>query len=198
MKRLARPSMRLMRWVGAAVLCLMAGLTAFGVRPDLTASLSDPLYALQALVTLSAMVLAAAGALILTVPGHARSASARWLPIAALAVWLLSLALDFAVHSAAGQPALWDPGHGARCVREIAALGLLPGVILFFMAARGAPLRGGWTGWLVAIALASLGALGTQLSCTSDAPAHVFVWHFLPVVLAGGLGVALGRWLLRW
>jgi hypothetical protein len=193
-RRLPPPARRFPRWAAAAALCLAAGVALHGTRPDLAFVALDPAFLFPALAALAAASLAAAAALVISVPGHPSSRAAGALAAGAVAVWLLGLASGVAFGTG---PARWDPGPGAGCVLDLATMGLIPGAILFVMAFRAAPLRRAWVGWLLAVALASSGSLATALTCRNDSPAHVLVWHFLPVLAAGALGAAAGRWVLR-
>jgi hypothetical protein len=108
-----------------------------------------------------------------------------------------------------GAPILrWTGSHGYRYFRKlvpgpgsrlhILVLGAIPRAFLFFLVRRAAPIALGWSGLLVMLTLASIGALGLQFTCTNDDPLHLFAWHFLPVLLIAVSGIVLGRRLLRW
>ena len=89
--------------------------------------------------------------------------------------------------------------NGVRCAVRTVALALLPGLAMLWAVRRGAPLAprraaalAGGTGLLSAYLL-------MRLLCSVDQPAHLFVWHVLPIVAGVVLAAAAGGWWLsRW
>lgn len=193
---LATPAVRLARWVGAAALCLTAGVGWLRVRHDLADVWTTPGFLLQAALLLSAAVLSAGGAFVLSVPGAERRGLTRGLPLLAAAMWGLWLAAGWGL-APAGAAAEW-PRPAPMCAVEVIALGLAPGVLLFVLVRQAAPLRLTWTGVLAALATGALGALGSQFVCADDSPAHLLLWHFLPMAVLATAGIVLGRVILRW
>ena len=193
-KPLPSPRTRYLRWLGAALLCLGAGMAVLGLRPDLAERLTSWAFVLQAVLTFGLGLLSAAAAFVLSVPSTRDSRWLRRLPLAVLGLWLIllvTLAIRFPAEAGIA-------GWGFPCVRDIVILGLLPGAFLFFMIARAAPLMVRWTGMLVAMSAAGLGAFASHMLCANDAFLHVIAWHLLPVSVIGIAGVGLGRLLRRW
>jgi hypothetical protein len=89
------------------------------------------------------------------------------------------------------------PGLGMLCAGEVFVFGVIPGVFLLMIVRQGATLRRTGSSFFAFTAAAALGALGTQFSCHKNDAAHLFVWHFLPIVLIGVLGVALARKIIK-
>lgn len=182
---------RLLRWLGAAVLCQAAGIAILGLRADAGAALLKADVILQSAGLILVSILSAFGAFSLSVPGEEKGPLLRKVPLLAVGAWMvLLLAL---VVQGKGIAA----GMGLFCVRDILLLAVPPGVLLFIMVRAAYPLKLGWSGALAALSVAALGALGTQWICRNDSPMHVLLWHFLPVVFLGLVGVVLGRRLLR-
>jgi hypothetical protein len=161
------------------------------VRPDVGLAVRDPTFLALAIVTLALGACSALSAFVLSVPDRAR----LWLdavPVALLALWLAVLAHAF--YRADGAHA----GFGVACVGRILALAALPSASLYVMLRRAAPLDGRRVGALATLGAVALGALGTQFVCRDGDPLHILIWHYVPVVIAGGAGVVAGRLLLGW
>lgn len=188
-KRLDSPASRFFRWLLVSVFFVVAATLLFGLRPDLGLASMRIGFALQALSASGLAVLSALSAFILSVPDRKRP----WLamvPVITLVLWLATIANGFLlVENVRG-------GIGLSCVRDIVLFALLPGLLLFRMLRRAAPLEPGRVGVLAALGVAALGAAGIQFICMNDDPLHTLLWHWLPVSLAGAAGLAIGRMIL--
>lgn len=190
-KRVGPPIARFCRWAAVASLCVAVGVAVFGFRADLESVSRSPIFLLQAALTLALGALSALSAFILSVPDKAKP----WLnvvPLATLGLWAVVLLAMLVLGDGA------KAGFGVTCVRDILVLGLPPGALLYFMLRRAAPLKVGMVGVLAALGVAALGALGTQFICRNDDPLHILVWHYVPVLILGVIGIWLGRLLFRW
>lgn len=193
---LASPGRRFFSWALAATLIAAIGLVVIGPRADIRASLQSPTFLLLVIVTFFTAVLSGIASFALSVPGAERSASQHWLPIGAGVMWgglLIGALLD---EGAPMSRLTAFPFHAA-CAIEIAGLAILPGLLLFFMVRRAAPLRLGWSATLAALASIALAATATQVICPIDDPAHHLVAHFGPAVLMVALGGAFAARRLR-
>jgi hypothetical protein len=196
-RRLACWSRRTALWTALALVSVATVVLVLGARRDLLEVLTSPGFAVEELLLLTTAVTAAAGALIVAVPGAERSALVRWLPVmagvAALAWAGAVLAVAAATDGATGRfvPA-W------HCVGRTVAAGLVPGIALLIMVRSAAPLRAAWAGLLALLATSAIGVLATNMICFNDRPLHVLIWHVLPMSVIAALGAALGVWLLRW
>ncbi len=85
-----------------------------------------------------------------------------------------------------------------HCVYKTTSVATVPGVVLFLMVRRAAPMRAAWAGLLAILATAAVGVLGANIICPNDRPWHMLLWHVVPLMLFAALGAALGAWLLRW
>jgi hypothetical protein len=188
-KPVDRPSSSVAVWTAAALVWISASVAAVGLRTDLAAVSRAPAFAWDlggplALGIASSMAAFAAG-----VPGpHGR----RWALIAAgaLGTWLLVVAGGTLAH----------PGHvgtGVKCLRNLVVFSVPPGLLLHLMLRRAAPLDCGTAGMLAAIATSALAHVGTRFVCHNDGALHVLVWHCSFVLALGGVGMLVGRALLR-
>ena len=143
------------------------------------------------LVLPSALALASLmAAFAASIPGaHGR----RWALIAAgaLLAWLL------VVVAAALEGDHGHVGTGVGCLRNLAVFSLPPGLLLYLMLGRAAPLDRGTVGTLASMGTSALAHVGTRFVCHNDGALHVLVWHFSFVLLLSGIGILLGRALFR-
>ncbi len=163
----------------------------------LAAASSTARWLVELVVTAGVGLGAAGAALTLAVPGRERGAATRWLPVAALALWtgILLQALF-----AAGGP--WaqltaEPAYLA-CLFKSVLVGAVPAIAMLAMVRQAAPIRLGWTAGLGALAAFGIGAAAAQVLCPIDRPAHLILWHLLPVVGLSGLAALGARRLLGW
>ena len=188
---LAPPAVRCARWAGAMVLLTAVGVLLLGPRADLARALVQPAYGARLVTTLLTAALASFGAFTLSVPNAHRSPLTQILPYAAFASWILLLtALLFSGGEPIGRllafPVNWPCGY------KIFGFSLIPGVVLFMLIGRAAPLQIIQNAATAALAATTLGAVATQLICPVDDPAHQLVGHVLPVVVLAVIGLAVG------
>lgn len=194
---LPAPSVRLARWTAATVPLMALAVIVIGPRADILAVLREPTFLGIALATFATALLAAAGALVLSVPGAERSVLQRVAPLVIGGLWAVALVVLLTAGGDAVRRLLQWPFHWA-CLIEIAALGVIPGWALFGMMRRAAPLDRAWSGALATLAAVSIAAVATQLLCPVDDPAHQLVGHVLPVAVLSMLGAFAGRRYLNW
>ena len=194
---LPRPSVRLMRWVAAMMPLTALAAIVIGLRADVVTVMFQPAFLAIAAVTLGTALLAAASALILSVPGVERSILQRVIPLVSGGLWVVALSVILTTGGEALERLLRFPFHWA-CVIQIAALSVVPGLVLFAMVRRAAPLRRAWSGALATLAGVGIGAAATQFICPLDDPAHQLVGHVLPVAVLSVLGACVGHRSLNW
>ena len=158
------PSLRLARWISAAVPLTALGVIVIGPRVDLMTAIYEPTFAGLAVTTLGTALLSAAGAFVLSVPGAERSPLQRVVPLVIGGVWALVLIVLLATGGDPVQRVLALPFHWA-CLIEITGLSVVPGWALFAMLRRAAPLRRAWSAALATLAAVALSALATQFIC---------------------------------
>jgi hypothetical protein len=194
-RRLWPPAVRLVLWLGLAA--AIAGLAAHaGVRPDVSARLHEPLFALELVVCGLAAALAAALALRAAVPGCGprRAAAAATLGAAAVA-----LALAVRAPALGGVSLAEFVAIGADCSRRTVLLASLPWAALLVAVRRGAPLTAAAAGALTGAAAFLMAFAVMRLACPMDEALHLFVWHVGPLVAGAGLSALVGLvWLRRW
>jgi hypothetical protein len=190
-RRIHAPFVAFLRWLLVAGFCLGVGIALFGPRADFEEVFRKNGFTLQIVSGIGLALMSALSAFVLSVPDRPKGWVSA-LPVFTLSLWLLSISINFYYVD-------FSPVElGFACVRDVAVLSILPSVFLFIMLKASAPLQKGRVGFLAMLSTAALGAVGTQFICHNDDPAHVLLWHFLPVLLIGSLGFWLGRRFLIW
>jgi len=197
-RRLPSTPRRFLTWLAVAAVCMVPAVFWIGLRPDSAQIAAQPAFLLRSTFLLLLAGLASGAVLIASIPGAERSATARRGVVLALVGWLGMLAAAAFLGWIQGRPDALQAGPGLGCSRDVLLLGLLPGIALFLMVGRAAPVRPGLCGALALLAAFALGALATDLVCAADMPLHLLLWHYSPVLAAGLLGVVLGKKLLKW
>ena len=192
--RVRSPALRLAGWALFSTAVIVTGLSIYGVRPDLASVMRDNAFLLQSLVIVVFTLLSAYGAFVLSVPGSEEIRTLRVLPVLAGFV-LLGLALYSDLPNVKpGYDVIW----GGQCSIVIVGVGAVPGLLLFWIASRSAPLRVGWVGALAAMGSAGAICAGMQFICHDKPPLHFLIWHLLPVAISGFVGIRLGHRAFRW
>jgi hypothetical protein len=185
-RRLDRPQVRFIWWILVSAFYFATATIFSGLRPDFNRALGRTGFLMQLAAILALTTLSALSSFMKSVPDQDRPGM-KWIPIAALFSWLFTISPGFLtvgnVHM----------GIGFSCVRDIFLLALAPGIALFWMLKKAAPLEPGYAGALAVLTVASFGAGSVQCICANDDPLHVFLWHWLPVAIVATLGFAIGR-----
>ncbi len=176
-----RPSMHALGWGAAALLSVAAGTLLFGPRRDLWTIVASPVWLGLAGCLVAAAVGTSIAALRLSVPGAdrrvLRSAAVMFLPF-----WMAMLLSMHATRGGGGADLMREPLH-VSCTQTIAAVAIVPAVLLALMLHRGFVLRAGRAAALAGIAAASTGALAVTLTCPINRPSHLIVAHALPTAV---------------
>src|SRR5689334_748773 len=110
---LPSPSARLVRWAVAMIPLMLLAVFAIGPRRDVSVAMSDAGFMGLAAITIITALLAAASALVLSVPGAERSPWQRALPLLSGGAWVVALAYSLAMEGAAIDRLLRWPIHVA-------------------------------------------------------------------------------------
>jgi hypothetical protein len=193
-------------WLSRATwLCALTALAAtallvlflFGARPDLASAW--PTRPVLAKVLLGASV--ASIALVLFQrslrPGLKPG---RHLPLVALPIAIVAgLALITLVQAPAEQwGALVFGRYWRACLVAVPLYALVPLVILFGLARRGAPVDGRLTGACAGLASAGLATVAYSLHCPDDAAPFLATWYTIAIAGVAGIGAFVFSRFLRW
>jgi hypothetical protein len=195
--RLPSLAVRAAAWLGVAVASLVVVMLLMGVRRELGDAADRVDFAFEAALLVLTTVSAATGALLVSIPAAGTSPRVRWVPVALATACVLIAAGELGYAAVTGAPTgrLTFAWH---CLFKTTSVAVVPGVVLFVMVRRGAPLQTAWAGLLAVLATTAMGVLGANIICPTDRPLHMLLWHVAPLMLFAGAGAGLGRWLLRW
>ncbi len=190
-RRLPRPEYRLLFWLATTLPTVLLIAWAAGIRPDLAAKTTEPLFIIQVSAALLTAVSAAWATLSAVVPGEPRWKLA--VPLIPFGVWMAAIGQqcwsEWRLFGAAGMEFRPDPA----CIPAIAVIGAAPAVIMVTLIRRGAVLQPRLTVFLGALAAAALGHFGLRLSHPTDAGLMVLVWQVGTVAGLSALAALCGR-----
>jgi hypothetical protein len=184
------PLARFAGWAAVAAVWIAAGVSVVGIRTDFAPASRAPGFVLDIVLPLALGLAATLAAFVASVPGR----NSRWwtlIPAAVVASWL-ALVLVGALSTGSGHV-----GAGVRCIRNLAAFSVPPGLLLYLMLRKAAPLDRGTVGMLAAGGMSALAHVGTRFVCHNDGALHVLAWHCSFVLLLGAVGILVGRALFR-
>lgn len=116
--------------------------------------------------------------------------------VAGLVVLLLLLQGSYAAEYAEVEQV--SPPHTIECSICILLAAILPAFLLSVVVKKGATTRPLGSAFAVAVGSCSFCALALRLAEDNNSVTHIFIWHYLPIVLVTVFAVLVGRRLFRW
>lgn len=188
--------LRLLIWIGLAVIGIGVLGTFLGWRGDLLMKFRSTYFVAELIVLFLLSFWAAYAAFKVCVPGQRCRGVYFW--VIPLVVWLVMVLVSFLPELAEhGVFAVIGNSH-FLCVRGILILAVIPFLASFFLVRFGAVVYPKYSGYMVALSAAAMGALGLQMLCPIDDVGHYLVWHMSPVFGIAVLGVYLAKYFSRW
>lgn len=182
------------KWAAAAAAYLAVALAVSGLRPDLAQALHNPWYVAELGALLLIFIATTGSAALLAFPDLHQKPALAYAPL-----WLFALfALLLAFAWSADNPPAPLPEHSWQCALSITLVALLPAAWTFYAMRAYASTHFRLAGSIALLSAFSVGALWLRLHEVNDSIYHVVLWHYLPMLAAGLLGLWLGRRLLRW
>jgi hypothetical protein len=160
-------------------------------RPDLAVTLYQPVYIVQGFAMFMAGLLAGFAAFRLSVPDTKVRTPVKAALAAASGAWLVLIVSELL------QAGFAMPPPAESCLIGLTLAMAAPLVLGIVMVIRSAPVWRGWAGYALVLSVGSFAALAMRFICPNDSPAHLLVWHFLPVAIFAALGIFLGKILLK-
>lgn len=187
-------------WLLSAVFFLAVIGAYIGFRDDLKAMLLDTERVAEVTLLGLSAVLSTYAALGLRYPQMPMLLKNKLILNAVAAIWLsLTLIHMPALTLASVDVLIAELSHVFNeCMIELCAISVMPAAYIAYLSKKGATTNKAAMGFACTMAAASLGALLMRLLCPDDGHIHLFLWHFLPVLVLAALGTALGRVLFRW
>jgi len=187
-------------WLGALAalgLTALLVLIVLGPRPDLAGAWFTPPVIAKALLGASL----AGSALVLFQrslrPGlkPGRKLPLVALPLALVAAWALA---TLAQAPSEQWSALIFGRYWRACLVAVPLYALVPLIVLYGLAHRGAPVDGRLTGACAGLASAGLATLAYSLHCPDDTAPFLATWYTIAIAAVTGLGALVFPRLLRW
>lgn len=174
----------------AGLFSVLTGVAITGIRADIKIIAITPSFITQTIALLLLALLSTVSALHMSIPSIKKPVSQKII-LSTLLFWAITI-LYLLLNSNAP-----FAGWGFSCASEIAINSVIPSACVFFMIRKSASLDRSSVGWLVLTAGAAYGALATQFSCALNDPFHLLVWHTLPVIIIGLIGLVIGQFILK-
>ena len=188
------PSALFLRWFGGSAASVVLMLFIFGLRPDLSAKLMDPLFLAELVILSALMICLAFTASCLSFPDMYQKRWVLWLAPLSGAAFLVTLVLAYIEDS----PPSPLPIHGIECLLCIMLISLTPAAWMFMLLKKQASTHLKMAGSTALLAAISIGALTLRLVEETDSVSHLITWHYLPMVGFALLGTWLGQKILKW
>lgn len=197
-KPLPHPMKQAMFWL-AGTLVWLAALSGYnGFRADFAEKLADPFYGLELILLFGMAFSAALAALCLSRPDGHQMPWIKYVPFGFIVPWAVA-----AFAGASGEISFASICHSMTlgqfdCPWHILLFSAPPGIAMFLIVRRGAPIQCCWAGSMATWSVTAFGYLCMRLIEQNDNPPHLIVWHALPIVLMCIIGMMAGKYALRW
>lgn len=195
---LPHPVKQTMMWLLVAFLYLGGLALYFGFRADIADQLSNVFIDLELVLLLGMAVSAALAAFCLSRPDGHQKPWIKYIPFAFLLPWAIA-----AFAGSAHDLQLANILHAMTlnkfgCPWHIVLFSAPPGIVMFLALRKGATIRCCWAGSMAAWSVSAFAYMLMRLIEQNDDPAHLLVWHVLPIVLICMVGMMIGKFALRW
>lgn len=169
-----------------------------GLRPDLFAQFTRPLFAAELLLLL-ALLLTSVLACVFSMSPDAYQ-KPRYLNAPYVVFGLFAVLVGVQLFLPPGIGAVIPPpgGHGVECTISIASIALIPSTLIFVLMRRGATVLQARAGTFAVLSASAVGCLTLRLAEANDSLPHLICWHYLPTVLFAAIGAYVGKLLLKW
>lgn len=183
-----------LKWMGVAMVYIVATLFFLGVRADWIAQLHSPEFIAEIGLLIAIVATTSLSATLLAYPDMYQRSRLTLLPVAMFVLFIIVIFFAWQ----ADNPPSPMPVHNLECSSTIAALALLPAAWMFFSMRQLASTHRRSAGMVVMLSAFSIGAITLRLSEQTNSIMHVIEWHYLPMIGIALVGAWLGKGLLKW
>lgn len=171
---------------------------AIGLRPDLAVQWTRPAFVAEIMLLLALLLSSSVASVLAMYPDAYQKPRLLRLPywVAALLVGLLVVQLFMQEDPRMVMPAA--SLHAIECVLCIAAVALIPSIVIFILLRKGASVRQFQSGAFAVLAAAAIGCLVVRLAEDNDSLLHLVSWHYVPTLLFATVGGYVGKQVLKW
>jgi len=195
-RRLASPFLRAAEWLGFALIVVTVVTVSFGLRDDLAAKLSEPVFVLELVAVGLTAITVALAAFCLSLPDRSRF----WLllPVPAVLVWLSTVGYGCLTNWIALGPGGPATAISPRCFATAVLTSVPLAALLLRMLRHAGPTRPIETAMAGALAIAALTTGGLRLFHDLDPTVVVLGWSFGTTLTFTAMGGLFGRRLFSW
>ncbi len=196
-KPLPHPIKQILYWALGALVYLAAFCLFFGFRDDIAVKLAEPLYIAELVLMSLAALSAACAAVYLSRPDCGQMPWIKYVPFGFVVLWAAVAFLGFRDFGGL-QIADIANQYNIDCPLTIFLFSLPPGIAMFILIRKGAPMQLCWAGIMATLSVTAFAYVGMRLVEMTDNPVHLLFWHALPVMIMSIAGMLAGKYTLRW
>lgn len=174
----------------AGLFSVLAGVAITGIRADIQNIALTTSFITQSITLLLLGILSTLSAMQMSIPSLKKNVSQK-IVVSTLLFWTVTIV--YLLLNSNSPFAGW----GFSCASEIVINSIIPSAAIFFFTRKSAILDRLSVGWLALTAGAAYAALATQLSCGMSDPFHLLIWHALPVIVVGFVGIVIGKLFIK-
>jgi hypothetical protein len=196
-KPLPHPMKQAMIWLIGTLIYLAAFSVYMGFRADIAVKFADPLYIAELVFMSLTAISAGWAALCLSRPDCFQMPWIKYVPFDFLVFWA---AVAFLGAENLNGAQIFHTATLCQfdCPWHILLFSLPPGIALFLLVRKGAPVQLYWAGSMATLSVTAFAYMCMRLLEMNDNPAHLLVWHTLPVMILSLAGMLAGKFTLRW
>lgn len=197
-KPMLHPMIQTLLWLFAMFLyiLLFAGYT--GLRPDFAEKFFNANYFIELLLLIGIGVSSAWTAFCLARPDGHQIPGLKLISFMFVLLWIV-IAFSGTLNQINSQEIIQSMSlKQFDCPAHIALFSLPPGIALFLFIRTGVTTQFYWAGAMATLSVTSMGYLLMRIIEPNDNPAHLIIWHALPIIAISLLGIMMGKLVLKW
>ncbi len=195
---LLHPAQQSILWLIGINVYLLIFLFFDGFRPDVMDKLNSSAFLIELFMLFIIGMSATFAAFCLSRPDDFQMPWIKYLPFPLLLIFAVyvffSAGEHLQINNLINSVALVE----IHCPIHILGFSLVPAIVIFILVRMGAAIRYYWAGIMSILSVTAFAYLFMRLVENNDNPAHLFVWHALPILLLCVIGMLIGRKTLRW
>lgn len=168
-----------------------------GLRVDLSVQLLNKSFLLEIFLLGALSVTSAMAAIFLIYPDCYQKKILIKIPNFLFAATIVFIAAQLLLPSESLQ-LITPNSHNIECSICIAAVAIIPSLLLFNLIKKGAATSFKKAGFFAILTTSGIGCLTLRLAEINDSAMHLLVWHYLPTLLFAGIGALIGKYFLKW
>jgi hypothetical protein len=197
-KRFPSPLKILLGWAVLLLLYTVGVLVYFPIRPDFGEVLKRLSFLVQLGIAIVMVVSAAVSASYLALPDSNQKSWVRLLPLWPFILLMGMLIVAVAALGSAGLAGCLEMQQ-VVCAKAVFLFSALPSIVMMYTIQRAAPIHYFWAASMAGLAGSGIGYVFLLLIEPHENPAHLLIWHFLPVLFTMLVAISLGKFVLgRW